>query len=66
MRRLSLNDVELAIEKPDRNERQRKGNHNGFVHKYFKTIDGRTLTVCAETYKGHCWILTAFYDSSQI
>lgn len=63
MRHLSLNDVELAVENPDRREYQRRGSHNGMVHKYFKIIGGRTLTVCAETRKDNCWILTAFYDN---
>lgn len=40
---------------------QYRGNHGGFVYKFKKTVDGKTLAVVAEVKKGECWLMSGFY-----
>lgn len=41
---------------------QYKGNHGGFVYRFEKTVDGKTLIVVAEVKKAEAWLVSCFYQ----
>jgi len=46
---------------PDKKQQQHKGKHNGFVNKFEKTVDGKTLVVIAETKKTEAWLISGWF-----
>jgi hypothetical protein len=61
-RGLSLDAMKDVIKYHDSKQLQYRGEHGGMVFRFAKTVDGRKLTVVAETKKQECWILTGFYE----
>lgn len=38
------------------------GDHGGFVYRFKKAVDRKTLVVAAEVKGTECWLLTGFYE----
>lgn len=62
-RELSVDPIKDVINYPDHKHQQRRGEHGGFVYLFEKTVEGKTLLVCAELKKSECWIITAYYEA---
>ena len=60
-RRISLDAMKEVVKYHESKTQQYRGDHGGFVHKFKKTVDGRTLAVVAEVKKGECWLISGFY-----
>lgn len=50
-----------VVKYPDKKNQQIRGSNGGFVYKFSKTIDGKTLVVIAEVKKSECWLISGFY-----
>ena len=61
-RGLSVEALKSVIRYPDWQHQQRRGEHGGFVYRFEKTVQGKTLVVAAEVKKSDCWIVTAFFQ----
>jgi len=61
-RSLSLENVKNVISYYDSVERLNRGKHGGFLKKFKKTVDHKTLVVVAEIKNNDCWLATAYYE----
>jgi hypothetical protein len=62
-RGLSVEALKDVIKYHDHVDQQARGTHGGFMYRFQKTVDGKTLVVAAEVKKDECWIATGYYEA---
>jgi hypothetical protein len=55
-------EMKDVINYHEKKVQQYKGNHGGFVYRFEKTVDGKTLIVVAEVKKAEAWLVSCFYQ----
>jgi len=59
-RGLSLDELKIVVNGPDRKRQQYKGDNGGFVYKFEKEIDGETIVAIAEIKASDCWLISGW------
>ena len=60
-RNISLEAMKEVVKYHETKTQQYRGEHGGFVYKFKKAFDGKTLAVVAEIKKSECWLVSGFY-----
>ena len=54
--------MKAVVNYPEGKRQQYRGLNGGFVCKFSKTVDSKTLVVIAEVKKSECWLISAFFQ----
>ena len=55
--------MKAVVKYHDARVQQYRGLHGGFVCKFKKTVEGKTLAVVAEIKQDTCWLMSGFYEA---
>ena len=58
---ISIEAMKDVVKYPQTKRQQYRGEHGGFVYRFGKAVNGRTLVVVAEIKAQECWLISAFY-----
>ena len=61
-RDISIESMKAVVNYPEGKRQQYRGLNGGFVCKFSKTVDSKTLVVIAEVKKSECWLISAFFQ----
>jgi hypothetical protein len=59
-RGLTLEQLKSVVNFPDKKKQQYKGDNGGFVYKFEKIIDGKTVVAIAEVKSSECWLISGW------
>jgi hypothetical protein len=59
-RGLSLAELKMVVNNPDRQRQQYKGDNGGFVYKFEKEINGEKIVAIAEVKASDCWLISGW------
>ena len=59
-RGLSLEQLKVVVNYPERKRQRYKGDNGGFVYKFEKEIDGEVIVATAEVKTSDCWLISGW------
>jgi hypothetical protein len=59
-RSISIEIMKSIVKYPELRKQLRRGEHDGFVFKFEKSVEGKKIIVVAEIKKDTCWLISAF------